>query len=97
MKSKNGLVGPKPRKRGALFQDTQVISMTVYPRPRIKSIIVEAAQRSHLSVSNYVLRAAVESIARELKREPKDLLSEDDFNQLFDRAEHYKQAWRNRR
>lgn len=77
--------GTQAKRSGTRMADRRVISYTVYPHPRMKALIVEAAQEEERSVSNYILLTVLKDVAKRKKTTLDELLPEAEYEALVNR------------
>lgn len=81
---KTPVLGTKPRGKkakvdGALVKRGRVMSLSVYPRKRMKSVIVKAAAAAGRSVSNYILYKVLLAAAVDQSTTLESLLPEEEY------------------
>jgi hypothetical protein len=74
--------GVKAKKTGQPHKGGKALRVTIYPRQRVKSLIVEEARSLKMSVSNYVLLTVLKDIARSRRLALDDLLPEEELKAL---------------
>lgn len=79
------------KKTGARHKGGKVLRVTIYPRARTKSIIVEEARLAKVSVSNFVLLGILKEIAARRNVSLDELIPEDELETLKAIA-----GWRNK-
>jgi len=74
--------GIAAKKTGAAHKGGKALRVTIYPRQRVKSLIVEEARSLKMSVSNYALLTLLKDIAKTRKMALDELLPAEELEAL---------------
>jgi hypothetical protein len=73
--------GPREKTWGTRLKRGQALQVMCYPRPATKAVIVEASRDAQLSLSSFMIRAALKDDAASRGCEIRDMIPEDELRQ----------------
>jgi len=68
-------------KKGGTLKPGRAMKVMVYPRPKIKAVLVEASRKAGLSLSSFIIRASAKRAAKMRRRKVTELIPADEWAQ----------------